>query len=142
MSNAPTKLVSGSSECTPRRRFAALSIDISSSLPEPHSLHPALCLTSQTTCMRFAPTTDSILRIQRRLLCRCRRDLQRASSALPRHLSSAASSASGTPLTGSPRTFKSREDSDDEEESRIVFADGGSKDRLDPNDDEDGRLED
>ncbi|KAG2339166.1 hypothetical protein BDR05DRAFT_968262 [Suillus weaverae] len=63
-------------------------------------------------------------------------------SALPRHLSSAASSASGTPLTGSPRTFSSREDSDDEEESGIVFADGGRKDGPDSSDDEDGRLED
>ncbi|KAG1776092.1 hypothetical protein EV702DRAFT_923758, partial [Suillus placidus] len=62
--------------------------------------------------------------------------------ALPRHLSSAASSASGTPLTGSPRTFSSREDSDDEEESGIVFADGGRKDGPDSSDDEDGRLED
>ncbi|KAG2031703.1 DExH-box splicing factor binding site-domain-containing protein [Suillus americanus] len=64
-------------------------------------------------------------------------------SALPRHLSSAASSASGTPLTGSPRTFSSREDSDEEEEeSGIVFADGGRKDEPDSSDDEDGRLED
>ncbi|KAG1776039.1 hypothetical protein EV702DRAFT_1279515 [Suillus placidus] len=61
---------------------------------------------------------------------------------LPRHLSSAASSASGTPLTGSPRTFSSREDPDDEEESGIVFADGGRKDGPDSSDDEDGRLED
>ncbi|KAG1838708.1 DExH-box splicing factor binding site-domain-containing protein [Suillus subluteus] len=63
-------------------------------------------------------------------------------SALPRHLSSAASSASGTPLTGSPRTFSSREDSDDDEESGIVFADGGRKDEPDSSDDEDNRLED
>ncbi|KAG1817526.1 DExH-box splicing factor binding site-domain-containing protein [Suillus subaureus] len=63
-------------------------------------------------------------------------------SALPRHLSSAASSASGTPLTGSPRTFSSREDSDDQEESGIVFADGGRKDEPDSSDDEDDRLED
>lgn len=63
-------------------------------------------------------------------------------SALPRHLSSAASSASATPLTGSPRTFSSREDSDDDEESGIVFADGGHKDEPDSSDDEDGRLED
>jgi hypothetical protein len=63
-------------------------------------------------------------------------------SALPRHLSSAASSASATPLTGSPRTFSSREDSDDDEESGIVFADGGNKDEPDSSDDEDGRLED
>ncbi|KAG1776089.1 hypothetical protein EV702DRAFT_923921, partial [Suillus placidus] len=61
--------------------------------------------------------------------------------ALPRHLSSAASSASGTPLTGSPRTFSSREDSD-EEESGIVFADGGRKDGPDSSEDEDGCLED
>ncbi|KAG2335877.1 hypothetical protein BDR05DRAFT_971344 [Suillus weaverae] len=101
--NAQIQLVSGSPECTPRQRFATLSIDISSSLPEPHSLHPALCLTSQTTCMRSAPTTDSILRTHTTT-----RDLQRASLALPRHLSSAASSASDTPLTGSPRTFSSR----------------------------------
>ncbi|KAG2090200.1 DExH-box splicing factor binding site-domain-containing protein [Suillus discolor] len=63
-------------------------------------------------------------------------------SALPRHLSSAASSASGSPLTGSPRTYSSREDSDDEEESGIVFADGGPKDEPDTSDDEDDRLED
>ncbi|KAG2153470.1 DExH-box splicing factor binding site-domain-containing protein [Suillus bovinus] len=63
-------------------------------------------------------------------------------SALPRHLSSATSSASGSPLTGSPRTFSSREDSDDEEESGIVFADGGNKDEPDSSDDEDERLED
>lgn len=63
-------------------------------------------------------------------------------SALPRHLSSAASSASATPLTGSPRTFSSREDSDDDEESGIVFADGGHKEEPDSSDDEDGRLED
>ncbi|KAG1800337.1 DExH-box splicing factor binding site-domain-containing protein [Suillus plorans] len=63
-------------------------------------------------------------------------------SALPRHLSSAASSASGSPLTGSPRTYSSREDSDDEEESGIVFADGGDKDEPDTSDDEDSRLED
>jgi hypothetical protein len=63
-------------------------------------------------------------------------------SALPRHLSSAASSASATPLTGSPRTFSSREDSDDDDESGIVFADGGHKDEPDTSDDEDGRLED
>ncbi|KAG1777674.1 hypothetical protein EV702DRAFT_1268142 [Suillus placidus] len=59
-----------------------------------------------------------------------------------KRFSAAASSASGTPLTGSPRTFSSREDSDDEEESRIVFADGGRKDEPDSSDDEDGRLED
>lgn len=63
-------------------------------------------------------------------------------SALPRHLSSAASSASGSPLTDSPRTYSSREDSDDEEESGIVFADGGHKDEPDTSDDEDNRLED
>ncbi|KAG1854953.1 DExH-box splicing factor binding site-domain-containing protein [Suillus subalutaceus] len=63
-------------------------------------------------------------------------------SALPRHLSSAASSASGTPFTGSPRTFSSREDSDDDDESGIVFADGGRKDEPDSSDDEDNRLED
>ncbi|KAG2124675.1 DExH-box splicing factor binding site-domain-containing protein [Suillus clintonianus] len=63
-------------------------------------------------------------------------------SALPRHLSSAASSASGTPLTGSPRTFSSREDSDEDEESGIVFADGGRKEEPDSSDDEDDRLED
>ncbi|KAG1809509.1 DExH-box splicing factor binding site-domain-containing protein [Suillus variegatus] len=63
-------------------------------------------------------------------------------SALPRHLSSATSSASGSPLTGSPRTYSSREDSDDEEESGIVFADGGHKDEPDSSDDEDNRLED
>ncbi|KAG1776688.1 hypothetical protein EV702DRAFT_1228417 [Suillus placidus] len=50
--------------------------------------------------------------------------------ALPRHLSSAASCASGTPLTGSPQ------------ESGIVFADGGRKDEPDSSDDEDSRLED
>ncbi|KAG1776108.1 hypothetical protein EV702DRAFT_1198719 [Suillus placidus] len=50
--------------------------------------------------------------------------------ALPRHLSSAASCASGTPLTGSPQ------------ESGIVFADDGRKDGPDSSDDEDGRLED
>ncbi|KAG1740238.1 DExH-box splicing factor binding site-domain-containing protein [Suillus paluster] len=62
--------------------------------------------------------------------------------ALPRHLSSAASSASGTPLTGSPRTFSSREDSDDDEESGIVFVDGIRPDEPDSSDDEDERLED
>ncbi|KAJ8593397.1 hypothetical protein M405DRAFT_839238 [Rhizopogon salebrosus TDB-379] len=62
-------------------------------------------------------------------------------SALPRHLSSAASSTSTTPLTGSPRTFSSREDSD-EEESGIVFADGGSKEEPDSSDDEDEHLQD
>ncbi|KAG1740291.1 DExH-box splicing factor binding site-domain-containing protein [Suillus lakei] len=63
-------------------------------------------------------------------------------SALPRHLSSAASSASGTPLTGSPRTFSSREDSDDEEESGIVFAESVRQNEPDSSDDEDDRLED
>ncbi|KAF8434136.1 DExH-box splicing factor binding site-domain-containing protein [Boletus edulis BED1] len=41
--------------------------------------------------------------------------------ALPRHLASAGSSATGSPLAGSPRTF-SREDSDDDGETGIVFA--------------------
>ncbi|KAG1861643.1 DExH-box splicing factor binding site-domain-containing protein [Suillus subluteus] len=64
-------------------------------------------------------------------------------SALPRHLSSTASSASGFPLTGSPRTFSSREDLDHEEESGIVFVDGGRKDEPDySDDDENDRLED
>jgi hypothetical protein len=63
-------------------------------------------------------------------------------SALPRHLSSAASSTSGTPLTGSPRTFSSREDSDEDEESGIVFTDNGRKYEPDSSDDEDDRLED
>ena len=61
-------------------------------------------------------------------------------SAFPRHLSSAASSVSATPLTGTPRTFSSREDSD--EESGIVFADGGRKEAPDSSDDEDEHLED
>ncbi|KAF8421517.1 hypothetical protein L210DRAFT_2219547 [Boletus edulis BED1] len=42
--------------------------------------------------------------------------------ALPRHLASAGSSATGSPLAGSPRTFSSREDSDDDGETGIVFA--------------------
>ncbi|KAG1814679.1 uncharacterized protein BJ212DRAFT_346703 [Suillus subaureus] len=65
-----------------------------------------------------------------------------SNSAFHRHLSSAVSSTSGSPLKGSPRTFSSREDSDDEEESRIMFADGGRKDELESNDDEEGHLED
>jgi hypothetical protein len=63
-------------------------------------------------------------------------------SALPRHISSAASSTSGTPLTGSPRIFSSREDSDEDEESGIVFTDNGRKYEPDSSDDEDDRLED
>ncbi|OJA07916.1 hypothetical protein AZE42_03685 [Rhizopogon vesiculosus] len=63
-------------------------------------------------------------------------------SALPRHLSSAASSASGTPVTGSPRTFSSREDSDSDDENGIVFADGGHKEVPDSSDDEDEHLGD
>ncbi|KAG0699772.1 DExH-box splicing factor binding site-domain-containing protein [Suillus ampliporus] len=62
--------------------------------------------------------------------------------ALPRHLSSTTSSTSGTPLTGSPRTFSSRDDSDDDEDSGIVFADGVRPDEPDSSDDEDQRLED
>jgi len=61
--------------------------------------------------------------------------------AVPLRLSSAASSASGTPLTGSPRTFSSREDSDDED-SGIVFADGERKDDPDSSDNSDDHLED
>jgi hypothetical protein len=47
--------------------------------------------------------------------------------ALPRHLASASSSATGSPLAGSPRTFSSREDSDDDE-TGIVFANGPGAD--------------
>ncbi|KAG6370795.1 DExH-box splicing factor binding site-domain-containing protein [Boletus reticuloceps] len=42
--------------------------------------------------------------------------------ALPRRLASAGSSATGSPLAGSPRTFSSREDSGDDGETGIVFA--------------------
>ena len=48
--------------------------------------------------------------------------------ALPRHLASGASSATGSPLAGSPRTFSSREDSDDDGETGIVFANGSVAD--------------
>ncbi|KAH0832876.1 DExH-box splicing factor binding site-domain-containing protein [Lanmaoa asiatica] len=48
--------------------------------------------------------------------------------ALPRHLASAGSSATGSPLAGSPRTFSSREDSDDDGEAGIVFANGSGAD--------------
>lgn len=44
--------------------------------------------------------------------------------ALPRHLASGASSATGSPLAGSPRPFSSRGDSDDDEETGIVFVNG------------------
>ncbi|KAG2039393.1 hypothetical protein BDR03DRAFT_998793 [Suillus americanus] len=50
--------------------------------------------------------------------------------ALPRRLSSAASSASGSPLTDCPRTFSSLEDSDEQDHE------------PDSSDDEDDRLED
>ncbi|KAG1861653.1 hypothetical protein F4604DRAFT_1787511 [Suillus subluteus] len=46
------------------------------------------------------------------------------------------------PLTGPPRTFSSRANSNNEEESGIVFGDGGRKDEPDSSDDEDDRVED
>jgi hypothetical protein len=49
---------------------------------------------------------------------------------------------SGPPFTGSPCTFSSGEDSDNEKESEIVFVNGGRKDEPDSSDDEDGHLED
>ncbi|KAF9218712.1 hypothetical protein BS17DRAFT_770525 [Gyrodon lividus] len=51
-------------------------------------------------------------------------DAQFKVPALPRHLTSAGSSASGSPLAGSPRTCGSREDSDDDGEHGIVFTNG------------------
>ncbi|KAG1873971.1 hypothetical protein F4604DRAFT_1904058 [Suillus subluteus] len=51
----------------------------------------------------------------------------------------AAISASGSKLTGS---FNSRDGSDDEEESGVVFAHGGRKDKPDCKDDEDEHLKD
>ncbi|KAG8214330.1 DExH-box splicing factor binding site-domain-containing protein [Butyriboletus roseoflavus] len=62
--------------------------------------------------------------------------------ALPRHLASAGSSATGSPLAGSPRTFSSRGDSDDDDdETGIVFVNGSGADdnshHADRSDDED-----
>jgi len=60
--------------------------------------------------------------------------------ALPRHLASAASSATGSPLAGSPRSFSPREDSDNDGETGIVFANGSGADddshRTDSSDEE------
>ncbi|KAG6372950.1 hypothetical protein JVT61DRAFT_6991 [Boletus reticuloceps] len=56
---------------------------------------------------------------------------------LPRHLAGAGSSATGSPLAGSPRTFSSREDSDDDGETGIVFANRfGVDDHTDSSDEE------
>lgn len=48
--------------------------------------------------------------------------------ALPRHLASAGGSAASSPLAGSPRTFSSREDSEDDGEAGIVFVNGPGAD--------------
>ncbi|KAG2339883.1 hypothetical protein BDR05DRAFT_967488 [Suillus weaverae] len=50
--NAPIQLVSGSSKCTPRQRFATLSIDISSSSSK-------VLLVKQLACDPLPPLTAS-----------------------------------------------------------------------------------
>ncbi|KAN0093311.1 DExH-box splicing factor binding site domain containing protein [Tylopilus felleus] len=58
--------------------------------------------------------------------------------ALPRHLASAGSSATGSPLAGSPRTLGSRENSDDDDQTGIVFAnDFGADNDTHPSDSSD-----
>ncbi|KIK79684.1 hypothetical protein PAXRUDRAFT_833989 [Paxillus rubicundulus Ve08.2h10] len=74
-------------------------------------------------------------------------DCQFKVPALPRHLASARSSATGSPLAGSPRTQSSREDSDYDSENGLVFPNSfGLREAVshhtDSSDEEDEKVED
>ncbi|KAF8837716.1 hypothetical protein BDN67DRAFT_972567 [Paxillus ammoniavirescens] len=74
-------------------------------------------------------------------------DCQFKVPALPRHLASGGNSVTGSPLAGSPRTYSSREDSDDDSENGLVFPNGfGLREvvshHTDSSDEEDEKVED